>query len=197
MKFLIYVTAFLAVVYPLFVWYGRAGADLMLDETLLLNLFPAFGLLAFTIMWLHVVGGALRPWLEKYIDFPKFVSKSSIAVLVLIILHPLTLFTGVGIRNIFLIFKLYDPKYIWLAIIAWFILVGYDVSKKFKNRQFFAKHWDTVKLISTVGFFFVFFHSLGVGSDLQTGPLRAVWIFYGVTAAIAAVYTYGIKRFVK
>ena len=102
MRHLIYTLSFLALAYPALVWYLRA--DLVFDETLALNLFPAFGLLAFTIMWLHVVGGALRSWLEKHIDFGKFVSKSSVAVLVLIILHPLFLFLGVGVRNTKLIF---------------------------------------------------------------------------------------------
>ena len=181
--------------YPLYVWYGRV--DLVFGNTLLLNLFPVFGLLAISTMWLHIVGGALRPWLEKYIDFQRFVSKSSVIVLFLIILHPLLLFTGIGFQNAGSVLGLYDSKYIRLAIIAWFILVGYDVAKRFKNRQFFVKHWETVKLISTIGFFLALSHSLGLGSDLQAGPLRSVWIFYGVSAAIAAVYTYGVRRFLR
>ena len=194
-KYLIYAVAVISVVYPVIVWYGRV--DLVFDGTLLLNLFPVFGLLAISIMWLHVVGGALRPWLEKYIDFQKFVSKSSVIVLFLIIFHPLALFTGVGIRNIGLVFKLNNPKYIWLAVIAWLILVGYDVAKKFKNRQFFVKHWETVKLISTIGFFLALSHSLGLGSDLQVGSLRSVWIFYGISAIIATIYTYGVRKFLR
>ena len=194
-KYLIYAVAVISVVYPVIVWYGRV--DLVFGNTLLLNLFPVFGLLAISTMWLHIVGGALRPWLEKYIDFQRFVSKSSVIVLFLIILHPLLLFTGIGFQNAGSVLGLYDSKYIRLAIIAWFILVGYDVAKRFKNRQFFVKHWETVKLISTIGFFLALSHSLGLGSDLQAGPLRSVWIFYGVSAAIAAVYTYGVRRFLR
>ena len=194
-KYLIYAVAVISVVYPVIVWYGRV--DLVFGNTLLLNLFPVFGLLAISTMWLHIVGGALRPWLEKYIDFQRFVSKSSVIVLFLIILHPLLLFTGIGFQNAGSVLGLYDSKYIRLAIIAWFILVGYDVAKRFKNRQFFVKHWETVKLISTIGFFLALSHSLGLGSDLQAGPLRSVWIFYGVSAAIAAVYTYGVRKFLK
>lgn len=195
MKYLISALAYLALLYPLYVWYGRV--DLVFDEALPLNLFPAFGLMAFVIMWLHVVGGALQGWLEKYFNFEKFATNSSIIVLLLLILHPLLLFIGIGFDRLGDIFFYGRPIYIWLGIVAWFVLVGYDVVKRFKKRDFFVKHWNTVKLISTLGFFLTLFHSLGLGSDLQAGPLRYVWIFYGATAAIAAIYTYGIKRFLK
>ncbi len=197
MRYLISSVAFLAVSYPLFVWYERVGSNLTPEGILPVNLFPAFGLVAFSIMWLHIVGGALRVWLEKYFNFERFVDISSIAVLLFIILHPLSLLIAVGIRNFGLIFEYNNPKYIWLAIIAWFILVGYDVLKRFRKHAFFARHWDTVKLISTIGFFFVFFHSFGIGTDLQSGVLRYVWIFYGISAAVAAIYTYGVKRFLR
>jgi len=195
MKYFISVLAYLAVLYPMSVWYMRV--DLTFDKFLPLTLFPALGLMAFSIMWLHVVGGALQGWLEKYFNFEKFISRSSKAVLILIISHPLLLFAGVGFSNLRFIFQFNEPKYIWIAILAWFVLVGYDVSKRFKNRDFFAKHWEAVKFISTVGFFLVFFHSLGLGGDLQAGLLRYIWIFYGVTATAATIYTYGIKRFLK
>ena len=197
MKYILAISSFAAVFYPLYVWYGRLGGGLAFDENLTLALFPALGLAAFSIMWLHVVGGALREWLTKYIDFQRFVGWSSAIVLVLLILHPALLLAGVGLRNTKLIFEYNEPKYIWLAIIAWFILVGYEVLKRFKKRDFFIKHWNAVKLISTIGFFLTFFHSLGVGSDLQSGTLRYVWLTYGATAAIAATYTYVIKRFLK
>lgn len=192
-QFAVAVIAFLAVIYPLSVWYGRVG--LVFDENLPLLLFPALGLAAFSIMWLHVVGGALREWLSKFIDFQKFVDSSSVAVLFLIILHPILLLYAVGLRSAGSIFQFNEAKYIWLAIIAWPILVGYDILKKFRDRAFFSKHWEKVKLVATIGFFLTLFHSLGVGSDLQSGPLRVVWIFYGISAAVAASYTYGIKKF--
>jgi len=195
MKYLVFALAYIAVLYPLFVWYGRV--DLIFDENFPLALFPALGLAAFSIMWLHVVGGALKERIKKYLDFQRFINHSSVAVLFLIFLHPFLLLTAIGFKNIGVLFQFNEPKYIWIAIVAWFVLVGYDVLKRFKSRNFFAKHWEAVKLISTLGFFLALFHSFGIGSDLQAGPLRYVWIFYGVTAAIAATYTYGIRKFLS
>ncbi len=192
-RYLIFGVAFLAVLYPVWVWYGRA--QLNLNTTRIFDIFPVLGLLAFVIMWLHIVGGALRPWLERYIDFGRFVTSSSVLVLILLILHPLLLLIGLGPSRWGKFFSSTPALFIWLAVIGWVILVGYDLAKRFKQREFFVRHWEVVKFISTIGFFLVLFHSLGLGSDLQTGPLRAVWIFYGISAAVAAIYTYGLRRF--
>src|SRR4030042_3539102 len=94
MKYLILTLAYLSVLYPLWVWYQ--GARLVPDRTIIFEIFPALGLLAFVIMWLHIVGGALRGWLGQYIDFDKFVASSSALVLVLLILHPALLLLGIG-----------------------------------------------------------------------------------------------------
>ena len=195
MKYLIYGFAYLAVLYPVWMWYE--STTLVWNRGVVFELFPVFGLIAFSTMWLHVVGGAIRPSLEKHIDFQKFVTYSSVVVFVSIILHPALLLFGLGPNNLATLFTYGNPIYLWLGIVAWFVLVGYDVSKKFKTREFFANHWETVRLVATLGFFLTLFHSLGLGRNLQDGPLRWVWIFYGVTALVAAAYTYGIKRFLK
>jgi len=192
-RYLIFGVAFLAVLYPVWVWY--TGVRLTFDAAVILDIFPVLGLLAFALMWLHIVGGALRPWLEQYIDFSRFVTSSSVLVLILLILHPLLLLIGLGPSNWGKFFSSTPALFIWLAVVGWVVLVGYDVVKRFKHRDFFVHHWEVVKFVSTLGFFLVLFHSLGLGRDLQTGLLRTVWIFYGISAALAASYTYGIKRF--
>ena len=157
-------------------------------------LFPFFGLLAFSLLWLHAMAGVFEPWLRKHINFDSFVHHTSLVILISIIAHPILLLVSLKFKigNIFLI---YDPLYIWLAIIGWLLLITYDIVKPLRKYEFFAKHWQNVLTVSTIGFLITFFHSLKLGSDLQTNPLRAVWIFYGVTAILATIYTYGIKRF--
>jgi hypothetical protein len=184
--------ACVAVLYPVFVWYS--GTQGSLNTPSPAEIFPVFGLIAFSTMWLHVVGGALKSPLEKYFDFEKFVHWSSYIVLLSLILHPLLFFIAIGFRNLGFLWSFSASKLIWLAIAGWLLLITYDLGKIFKKRQFFIRHWETIKIISTIGFFLIFFHSLGLGSDLQTSPLRILWIFYGVSAAIAAVYTYVVRR---
>jgi hypothetical protein len=181
----------LAVFYPLGVVI--AGARWVFDSTFFVNLFPLFGVLAFVLLWLHAISGAFEPWLRRYIDFDQFVQNTSLVIFISIILHPLLLLIPLGF-NFAAVFS-FGPVYIWLAIIGWFLLISYDVGKILKKKYtFFVRNWNKILLISNIGFILTFFHSLGVGDNLQAGPLRIVWIFYGVTASLAIIYTYGIRR---
>ena len=193
-KYMLFGGASLAVLYPIWVWFD--AANLTLDSMVLFDVFPMFGLIAFSIMWLHIVGGAFREKLEKYFDFDKVVAVSSMLVLGSIILHPLIHFIALIVNRGVSIFGYVTngKEYlIWIAVIAWLIFVGYDILKKFKNRNFFSKHWQVIRFTSTLGFFLILVHSLGIGRDLQTGFLRSVWLFYGVSAAVATIYTYGVR----
>lgn len=194
-KSIIVTASLVSVIYPVWVWYG--SANLVLDKIVLFDIFPLFGLIAFANMWLHIVGGALRSHIEPYFDFEKFILLSSNIVLVTIILHPVLAFTALALNgggNIF-DFVLNGNEYlIWIAIVALVIFLVYEVLKHFRSRSVFAKNWLLIKFISTLGFFLILIHSLGIGRDLQTGPLRIVWLFYGITASIATFYTYFLKR---
>ncbi len=193
-RYCITIFACLAVLYPLSVNIGNMSWAL--DLSLIFNLFPLFGLLAFTLLWLHAVSGAFEPWLRKYINFDRFVQNTSILIFISIILHPLLLLIPVGF-NFNQVFT-YGEKYIWLAIIGWLLLITYDIAKFLKSKyDFFVKNWTNILIISNIGFLMTFFHSLGVGDDLQSGLLRTVWIFYGLTAIVAIAYTYGIRKYRK
>ncbi|MEX0919349.1 MAG: hypothetical protein WDZ64_01200 [Parcubacteria group bacterium] len=180
-----------AVLYPL--WVRFSSVSWSLDETLLSNLFPAFGMIAFTLLWLHAISGAFEPWLRKQFDFDRFVHVTAYMILVSIILHPLLLLIQLGF-NFNTVFLYYGEKYIWFGIVGFLLLITYDIGKALKRYNFFVRHWQKILVISTIGFFFTFFHSIGLGSDLQDNPLRALWIFYGLTAFVATIYTYGIKK---
>jgi hypothetical protein len=116
--------------------------------------------------------------------------------LISIILHPLLLLL-IFRFNIGDIFLSYDNLYLWLGIIGLLLLLTYDIGKALKKYQFFVIHWNKILIISNIGFLLTFFHSLNLGTDLQSGGLRMIWIFYGITGMISIIYTYGIKRFIK
>lgn len=184
----------LAVLYPL--WVRFKTLHFAFDTTLLPNIFPLFGLAAFSLLWLHTISGVFEPWLRKHIDFDRFVHLTSILILWCIILHPLLLLISVNF-NTSDIYIYYGIKYIWIGIIGWLLLITYDIGKALKKYAFFVTHWNKILIISNIGFLLTFFHSLYLGSDLQSGLLRIIWIFYGITATLAIIYTYGIKRFLQ
>ena len=190
-RFIITLFACLAVLYPLWVRFGSLGWTL--GPSILQSIFPALGLIAFAVLWLHVISGAFEPYLRTLFDFDRFVHRTSIIILICLILYPLLLLIDFDF-NFSAVFA-YGEKYILLAVIGWLLLITYDIGKALKRYNFFVRHWNAILLISTTGFILTFLHSLALGSDLQAGPLRAVWIFYGATAIPATVYNYGIKRF--
>ena len=194
-KYCIITFGWLAVLYPLWVRIQTLSWSFNFD-TLLNNLFPLFGLTAFSLLWLHSIIGVIESWLKNYINVDNFVQVTATIILLCIILHPLLLFMSISFQlgDLFLI---YESLYIWLGIIGWILLITYDIGKALKKYDFFVKQWNNILTISTIGFLLTFFHSLYLGSDLQSGPLRIIWIFYGVTAIISTIYTYGIKRFIK
>ncbi len=191
-KFLITAFVYLAVLLPLWLRFKNLTWS---SELILINLFPFFGLAAFSILWLHALSGVFEPWLRKHFDFDQFIHITSMLVLFFIVLHPMLLFIQIDFKlpSLFTNHKLA----IWLAAIGWFLLITYDIGKALKKYDFFVRNWTNILTISTIGFLLTFFHSLMIGSDLQTGPLRSIWIFYGITAILATIYTYGIKRFLK
>lgn len=157
------------------------------------NLFPLFGLAAFSLLWLHAISGVFEPWMRKHINFDLYVQRTSGLILVCIIAHPLLVLASFNfsITNLFMV---YGSTFIVLGIAGWVLLISYDIIKPLrKSYPFFARHWTVVLAISNIGFLLTFVHSIFVGSDLQAGPLRAVWIFYGITAFLAIVHTYAIR----
>ena len=189
-KYILTVLSWLAVLYPL--WIRAQNVTLSFDRGLWLDLFPFFGIAAFCIMWLHVIGGALQDWLRRYVDLEEFVNNTSLVVFILMILHPVFLLIGLGAGASNVFFS--GNGYIWLGVIGLVLLLTYDLGKAFKRRGLFIRYWNAILLISTIGFIFIFFHSLGLGSDLQAGPLRVLWIIYGATGIAATIYNYGLRR---
>ncbi len=183
--------AYAAVLFPLWIWFRNLGSLGTVSSVTFL--FPAFGLIAFSVLWLHAISGVFEPWLRKHFDFDRFVRYTSLIVLISIILHPLLLLFRFNL-NLKAILSNYEADDIMLGIVGWLLLITYDIGKPLKRYDFFSRNWNNILLISTIGFLLIFFHSLSLGSDLQTGVLRILWIFYGVTAILATIYTYGIKR---
>ncbi len=194
-KYSIVTFAYLVVLCP--IWLRLKDLNWAWDPTLLmLNIFPVFGLTAFTILWLHSMCGVFEPWLRKYINFDRFVHDTSLVVLVCIILHPLLLLVTMGF-SFYKINDIYSALYVRLGVIGWLLLITYDIGKALKKYDFFVKNWNKILIISTIGFLLTFFHSLALGHELESGALRIIWIFYGVTAILGTIYTYGIKRLLR
>ncbi len=183
--------AFVAVLLPLSVHVRNTSWNGPLTGAI----FPMFGLLAAGLLWLHAISGVFEEWLRKHFDFDAFVHWTAILILVSIILHPLLLLVLINFQVGLLLSSHSLP--IWLGVVSFILLISYDIGKALKKFDFFARHWNAILILSTIGFLLSFLHSLLLGSDLQSGFLRTLWIFYGVTAVLATIYTYGVKPFLR
>ncbi len=203
-KILVIIGATLAVALPIFIHLRNVSWS---ESSLLISLFPAFGLLAFTLLWLHSISGAFENQLRKMFDpapydpegirsrFDAFVHWTALVILISILLHPLLLLILIEFQ-VLAIFEGHALE-MSLGLIGLILLLTYDVGKALKKYEFFSRHWNKILVVSTIGFLITFFHSFIIGSDLQSGFLRYLWLFYGITATAATLYTYGFKRLTK
>lgn len=162
------------------------------------QLFPLFGLLAFSIMWSHYIVSAVRQYFQ--VDskaLSHYFEVTAAVVLTSILLHPGLLLwqlwrDGLGLppgsAKIYVGAAAYWA--IWLGIIAWTAFIAYEF------RRFFGKKkwWPVVQHASDVGMALIFIHALKLGGALHPGWFRNVWYLYGVGLVAAVAYGY-YKRY--
>lgn len=161
------------------------------------QLFPIFGLLAFSLMWGHYVSSALRQYFGLE---PKVLSSyfkiTAFLVLAAIILHPGLLLwqlwrDGLGLLPGSAKAYVGAAAYwaIWFAIIAWTAFILYEFRRWWGQK----KWWPLVQYASDIAMVLIFIHALRLGGALRLGWFRGVWYFYGLTFVCALVFTYRRK----
>jgi hypothetical protein len=154
------------------------------------ELFPLFGLLAYSLMWQQVfvlnVFRNLSPNFRKW-----FGVIAGLAIFICILLHPLLLARAQ--------FELTDKlppeswykyvsgkyrEYITLGVIAWLTFLAYDVARLVKNTTWYPRYSWIIRYSGHAAFFLIFIHSTQLGSHLQSGIFRALWMFFAASALV-------------
>lgn len=158
------------------------------------QLFPLFGLLAFSLMWSHYVAAALR--LHFKLDravLKTYFETTSLGVLAAILLHPGLLAyqlwrDGLGLPPGSELNYLGPDMmiYILIAMISLVVFLAYEFRRIYGQKPW----WKYVQYASDAAILLILLHSLKLGSQLQTGWLRTVWYFYGLSLAAALSYIY-------
>ena len=188
-KYLVEYSVFPLVALSVYVW--GSALEWKLEDLSALSVFPVLGLVAFTVMWWHFLLGFVKDLSPSFVKIKNLHKTSSILVFFLIILHPLLLaFYGVS-NNIdqppelfFLYVGESNKFYIVLGYLALTIFLLYDLARWLKNKAVVKNNWLIVDSIDDVAFVAIFFHSLMIGSHVQTGWFKYLWIFYGVSGLI-------------
>ncbi len=162
------------------------------------QVFPLFGLTAFSLMWTHYIVAALK----NHIDMdPKdsraYFEVTSNVVLVAILLHP-GLFAwqlwqdGLGLPPSS--YFGYVAPAMKISIIAGMISLTAFLAYEFRRNFGKKAWWKYIQYASDVAMIIIFFHALRLGGQLQSGWFRYVWFFYGVSLLIAIPYGYLAKK---
>lgn len=178
----------LAIVLPVVAWLGVRT----LNGISVYDIFPPLGLIAFGLMWTHFVMGALR----RYSGYDKkghglYMPVSMGLVLGLIILHPglllLQLYKdGYGLPPLSYL-TVYENQEVYLALGS----LGLTIFLAFELKRWFAHKtwWKYIELLQIVGMAAIFIHALELGREVRTGWFMGVWWVYGITLAVAVIYS--------
>lgn len=157
-------------------------------------IFPLFGLLAYSLMWSHYIAGAMRELLglDKQV-LKRYFESTSLAVLVLICLHPGLLIyqrfrDGYGLPPHS--YETYVAHGLgWVTLLgtaSWLVFIAYEFRRVFGKRPW----WHYVEWAGDAAMLAIFYHALRLGQQLMNGWFRYVWWFYGLTliAVLARKY---------
>ncbi len=163
------------------------------------QIFPVFGLMAFSLMWAHYITAAVR----AYLKLPKEALKSyfeitSLFVLLCLIVHPgLLIFQlwhdGFGLPPFSYLNNYVAKKNTVAALLG---SIGLVIFLAFELHRWFSEKswWKYVQYASDIGMGLIFIHALKLGRQLQPGWFRVVWWIYGISLLGALVYIYTDKN---
>jgi hypothetical protein len=162
------------------------------------QIFPLFGLLAFSLMWSHYVVSAIRQYFKvESKALSDYFEITSAVVLTAILLHPGLLIwqlwrDGLGLppgsAKVYVGAAAYWA--IWFGVIAWTAFISYEFRRIFGTK----KWWPIVQHASDVAMVLIFVHALRLGGALNSGWFRSIWYLYGVSFVVALTYGY-IQRY--
>lgn len=174
------------------VWGSNIGWRF--DNLTTYDIFPLFGLSAFSLMWSQFVAGAMRSSLQLPAGTLKtYFSVSSYLVLLLILLHPglywLQLYLdGQGIPPFSYLsqFPIELHFALYFGTFSWFVFLLFETRKWFRKKSW----WKFIEYLNVLAMFAIFFHALTLGGELMVDWYRTLWWFYGVSLALAVLYRY-------
>ncbi len=160
-------------------------------------LFPLFGLLAFSLMWTHYVVGAARRLVGvDYVPLKQYFAVTGWGAIIFILLHPHILIyqlwrDGAGLPPGSSV-NYVGPAMKWAVMLGTFSLLLFLA---FETKRWFSKKgwWPIIEYGNVVAMFAIIVHSLALGSNLQTGWFRVVWMMYAIILVVSVGYIYYLK----
>lgn len=193
LKLFAWLLTLLAVGISTLAWYQ--GLRLGLRGINSYELFPLFGLIAFSVMWSHYIMAALRSAL--HIDkavLKTYFETTSWIVLVSLLLHSGLLMwqlwrDGFGAPPGNVLESYVAPVLHGAVIIGAISLVAfllYEFRRLFETKAW----WKWLQYASDVAMLGVLYHGWQLGSHIREGWYQAVWVAYAITLVVVLAYRY-------
>jgi hypothetical protein len=173
-------------------WAQHVGGPL--SQLSVYQIFPVFGLIAFSIMWTHYIIGALRT--HYGVDKEKlalYMRATFVIVLVALLMHPGLLTWQLWRDHFGLPVDYVAPDmrlYVILGEVAWITFLLFELHRFYKERTW----WHWIERASDVAMILILIHAYQLGPSLLPGWFRMVWIFYGLTLITAIGYLTFIRH---
>lgn len=163
------------------------------QEPFLRQLGKSFALVAIVILAMQaVLAGRFKSICEHYgLDMVlRFHRSMAILAVLLLIAHPILLALSAGSWNLITSPDL--PWYIWFGKIGLLLLVIVGITSIWQKRLLDFEVWRKIHNVAPAILVLVFVHSWMVGDDLQSAPMRVLWIVLFGAAAVA----YSLHKFI-
>lgn len=180
------------------------------NRILLVNFFQRIlGLTAFSLIFIQIILGAFMPKLIEKLGawVFRFHVIEGLTIYALIILHPLTFvltnyFIGKGLDPFYVfvdICLLCKGPFEWLynfgRIGFWLITAGILSGLFRASTPFMRIHWKKFHILNYLAFFFLWFHSLKLGTDIGTPPFS--YLHSPALAVVSLIVIVKISKFVS
>lgn len=163
------------------------------------TVFPLFGLIAFSFMWVHFVAEAVR----RYLDTPRDTLRrhfqiTSYIVLFCILAHPLILETKLFVDGFGLPHQSLPAVYtqaiervaILAGITALICFLAFEFHRLYKDRAW----WRYVEWANLIAMLLIIWHGFTLGGAFRQPWFQVIWAGYAVTFVAAVTYSEYHKR---
>lgn len=157
------------------------------------QLFPIFGLVAFSVMWSHYMISFLNKAIFKQAELGLYYKVTGYVVLIAILLHPGLLAyqrfrDGFGLP-LGSLTSYVQPSLKWVVLlgtVSFFTFLAFELQRWYKDKSW----WRYVVYANDAAMLAILYHSLRLGSNLHSGWYRSVWYFYGLTLICVLLHNY-------
>lgn len=157
------------------------------------QLFPIFGLLAFSIMWSQYVMEGIKNYLKQNEILDGYFNVTGWFVLGAILLHPGLLIAqrfhdGYGLPP-----GSYEtyvaPMQRWIVILgslSLLMFLAFELKRFYRHKSW----WKYILLLNDIAIVAIFYHGLRLGQDIGHHWFRIIWYIYGLVLVPVLTYRY-------